>query len=105
MHLFCDCYVICDFWEEVTLWLNHLFRRDINLTNFNKLFRFLIGNNLKLLNCILLNARFLIYSCKYSKCKLSLNLLLVALQHVKKSERIIAKQNNNFSRYLYKWTL
>jgi len=37
----------------------------------------------QLLNCILLNARFLIYSCKYSKCKPNLNLLFVALQHVK----------------------
>jgi len=52
MHLFCDCHVICDFWEEVTLWLNRLFRRDINLTNFNKLFGFLIGKNLKLFHCI-----------------------------------------------------
>jgi len=30
------------------LWLNHLFRIDINLSNLNKLFGFLIGNNLKL---------------------------------------------------------
>jgi len=34
----------------------------MNLTNFNKLFGFLIGNNLKLLNCILLNARFILLS-------------------------------------------
>jgi len=37
MHLFCDWYVICDFW------------------------------NLKLLNCVLLTSGFLIYSYKYSK--------------------------------------
>jgi len=60
MHLFCDCHVLCNFWEEVTLWLNHLFRRVIYLSNFNKLFEFLIDNNLKLLNCILLNARYTI---------------------------------------------
>jgi len=105
MHLFCDCHEICDFWEEVTLWLTHFFRRDINFTNFNKLFGFLIGNNLKLLNCILLNARFIIYSCKYSNRKPNLNLLFVTLQHVKKSEYIIAMRNNIFSRYLYKWNL
>jgi len=59
--------------------------------DFNKLFGFLIGNNLKLLNCILLNTRFIIYSCMYSKRKSNLNLLFVALQHVKKFEYIIAK--------------
>jgi len=66
------------------------------LTNFNKLFGFLVGNNLKLLNCILLNALCIIYSCKYSKRKPNLNLLFVALQRVKKSEHIIAKRNNTF---------
>jgi len=30
---------------------------------------------------------------------------LSQLQHVKKSEYIIAKRNNTFPRYLYKWTL
>jgi len=54
---------------------------------------------------MMLNAQYIIYSCKYSKRKPNLNLLFVALQHVKKSKRIfIAKLNENdtFSSYLYK---
>jgi len=68
------------------------------LFNINKLFGFLIGNNLILLNCILLNVRYIIYSCKYrySKRKPNLNRLFVELQHVKKSEYIIAKLTISF---------
>jgi len=80
MHLFCGCYVIYDSWEEVILWLNHLFRRDTNLTNFNNLFGFLIGNYLKLLNFVWLNARFLIRSCKFSKRKPNLKTECIAFQ-------------------------
>jgi len=41
---------ICPVLNQIyfTLWLTHFFQRDINLTNFNELFGFLVGKNLKL---------------------------------------------------------
>jgi len=49
MHLFCDCYHVCQFWEDVTSWLCFYFKRSI------------------MLNCFLLNARFLIFKHKIFK--------------------------------------
>jgi len=72
MYLFCLCYYVDQYWNDVISWISCYFRRKVDIKNFNKLFGFECFENqniTELLNCFLLNARFLIYRHKYAKIK------------------------------------
>jgi len=72
MHLFCLCYYVDQYWNDVISWIGYYFRRKVDINNFIKFFgfkRFKNQNITDLLNCFLLNARFLIYRHKYAKTK------------------------------------
>jgi len=56
-----------------------------------------------LLNCILLNARFLIYRHKYDKIKPTVSAFIDTIKWVKISKYKIAKQSGNLARYFDKW--
>ena len=63
LHLFCFCPVVDQFWYEVFSWICCHFKRDIDFCNFNKILGFQELENCTqtdLINCFLLNARFLI---------------------------------------------
>jgi len=63
MHLICDCYHVCQFWEVITSWLCFYFKRSIKVNNFNKLFgfqNFELQSKTSLLNCFSLHTLHLV---------------------------------------------
>jgi len=94
------------FWNEVISWICHYFKRNIDVSNFNKLFGFELFENsnvTKLLNCLLLNARFLIYSHKYEKSKPTVVAFTRTINWVKIIEKRIAKKNGKLKQHFEKW--
>ena len=70
LHLFYFCLVVYQFWNKVFSRICCHFKRDIDFCNFNKIFGFQELENCtktNLINCFLLNARFLIIRCKIEK--------------------------------------
>ena len=91
LHLFCFCPVVDQFWHEVFSWICCHFKRDINFCNFNKIFGFQELENCTktdLINCFLLNARFLIYRCKIEKTKPNIMLFISTINLQKKKQNI-----------------
>ena len=80
LHLFCFCPIVQQFWEDVSAWLSFYFKTNIVLPHWNKLFGakfFKNGIKTKLLNCFLLNARFLIFKHKCNNTFPTLYFLLL----------------------------
>ena len=40
LHLFCSCIHVRKFWDDISSWMNHHFKCDIILNDFNKSFGF-----------------------------------------------------------------
>ena len=108
LHLFCFCPVVDQFWHEVFSWICCHFKRDINFCNFNKIFGFQELENCTktdLINCFLLNARFLIYRCKIEKTKPNIMLFISTINLQKKTEYLIAKRNGDLKKHFRKWNI
>ena len=108
LHLFCFCPVVDQFWYEVFSWICCHFKRDINFCNFNKIFGFQELENCTktdLINCFLLNARFLIYRCKIEKTKPNIMLFISTINLQKKTEYLIAKRNGDLKKHFRKWNI
>ena len=105
VHLFCDCKIVDDFWNDVFDWILARFHINIPLNNFHKLFGFHAQYvNNKLANLVLLSARFLIYQCKYSKTTPNMLQCFYAIESVKKSEHYTAKKHNKLQFHCKKWS-
>ena len=58
-----------------------------------------------LINCFLLNARFLIYRCKIEKTKPNIMLFISTINLQKKTEHLIAKRNGDLKKHFRKWNI
>jgi len=109
IHLFLNFQLVECFWNDVISWICHCFKRNIDVSNFNKLYGFEMFENsnvTKLLNCFLLNARFLIYthkSHKYEKSKPTVAAFIRIINCVKIIEKCIAKKNRKLKQHFEKW--
>ena len=95
MHLFCNCKFVQMFWCDVSDWLSVKFFYDFNFENRHKLFGFQENNDIfQFINALLLYARFLIYRCKYSKCKPNMTQCFNFVNSIRQSEYFIAKKKH-----------
>ena len=58
-----------------------------------------------LINCFLLNARFLIYRCKIKNTNPNIMLFISSINSLKKSEYLIAKRNGDLKKHFCKWNI
>ena len=69
LHLFCTCYVVITYWENISACISSFIKKSFFFINFNKVFGVPKINNTELndylLNYLLLCERFVIYRCKY----------------------------------------
>ena len=106
MHLFCDCEIVVSFWNNVCEFISSRLRTSIVLRKQHVLFGFdHKGIIFCFLNGLLICARFLIYRCKYSKSKPDMLQYFNLINLAKKSEYIMAKQNNKLCVHFKKWKL
>ena len=104
MHLFCNCKFGDMFCCDVSDWLSVKFFYNFNLDNKHKLFGFQKNNGIfQLINGLLLYARFLIYRCKYSKCKPNMAQYFKVVNSIQKSEYFIAKNKHDVKIHDCKW--
>ena len=105
MHLFCNCKFVQMFWCDVSDWLSVKFFYDFNFENRHKLFGFQENNDIfQFINALLLYARFLIYRCKYSKCKPNMAQYFNFVNSIRQSEYFIAKKKHELDVHLRKWS-
>ena len=106
MHLFCDCEIVVSFLNNVSEFISSRLRTNIVLRKKHMLLGFdHKGIIFCFLNGLLICGRFLIYKCKYSKSKPDMLQYFNLISLVKKSEYIIAKQNNKLCVHFKKWKL
>ena len=107
LHLFCTCIHVQKFWNDISSWLSHHFKCDIILNDFYKLFGFEhFESNAKtvVLNCFLLNTRFLVFRHRCSNTKPTNESFLHYMRFVKSSEYIVAKHTGNLAKHYFKYT-
>ena len=86
MHLFCNCKFVQMFWCDVSDWLSVKFFHNFNFENRHKF-----------INASLLYARFLIYRCKYCKCKPNMVQYFNLVNSIRQSEYFIAKSKHELA--------
>ena len=107
LHLFCTCIHVLKFWNDISSWLNHNFKFDIILNDFNKLFGFEhFESNAKanVLNYFLLNARFSVFRQRCSNTKPVIKSFLDSMRIIESSECIVAKHTGTLDKHYFKWT-
>ena len=105
MHLFCNCKFVQMFWCDVSDWLSVKFFYDFNFENRHKLFGFPENNDIfQFINALLLYARFLIYRCKYSKCKPNMAQCFNFVNSIRQSKYFIAKKKHELNVHFRKWS-
>ena len=103
-HLFCECH------RTITLYLQIkelLDKCDINLPDINVNY-ILTGvpptsPSHSLINHILILYKYCVYMCRENEFNLNLNYFLSVMKDTEKTERIIAKNANRYSKHLMKW--
>jgi len=107
LHLFCLSPHVNNFWNDVSTWISSYFHRNIEIDNFNKLFVFEHYNTkltTVLLNCFLLNVRYVIYRHKYDGFKSTLALNIRTIKNVQRTEYNIPKRNGKMNQHFLKWS-
>ena len=105
LDLFCTCVHVLKFWDDISSWLIHHFKCDIILNDFNKLFGFeYFKSNAKtnVLNCFLLNARFLIFRHRSSNTKPTTETFLHSMRIIKSSEYVVANHTGTVDKHHFK---
>ena len=100
-HLFVHCNTVIIFWRELEAWLINNFNLRISLNDKNILFSY--EQKHKLINYILLLAKYYVYSNKFSGRRLNIESFKSILHRKYKSEKYLANLNNNFATFLRKW--
>ena len=100
-HLFVHCNTVKIFWRELEAWLINNFNLRISLNDKNILFSY--EQKHKLINYILLLAKYYVYSNKFSGRRLNIESFKSILHRKYKSEKYLANLNNNFATFLRKW--
>ena len=101
-HIFCICSKVQSYWEDVFAWISAKFRYPIIANNTLMLFGTL---ECKLLNCVLLCARYVIYKCKYSEALPTVSQFTKLVEDTRRSERLITLKNNKLVQHVTKWNL
>ena len=102
LHLFCFCPIVDHFWNDKVLWINRYFKRNVVVNNFNKLFGIGYPENnsvTKLINCFLLNARFLIYLHKFEKTKPTIGSFVQTFTILKSTKKYICVKNGKLKEH------
>ena len=101
IHLFCDCSVFAQFWENICSWMSAKIRLNIHLNKFEKIFG--VSCIYPAINNIILCAKFFMYRSKIQSIDLSFPLFLNFLKIVISNERIIAYKCQNMLYFKTKW--
>nr|CAB3263130.1 uncharacterized protein LOC104265431 [Phallusia mammillata] len=92
-HVFYSCHVTRLYWENVCAWISARTRVPLTLPPVNLLFGVHNGGSGdKLVNCMLLCARYVIYQCKYSENKPTVFRFVCFLNSVRVSECHVSKK-------------
>ena len=106
-HLFSECDIVHNFWEDVRQMSIFRMVGHGQLTVQDKLFgRFTLDHEnplCKLLNHIIIIAKWYIYSCKYSNSFPNIHVFKKRLKGCEQTERAIAMKNKKLSIHIQKW--
>ena len=103
LHLFCECKVTREFWNNVCNWLSRGKNSVIQLSSFDICFGYNITTPNFLLNQLILIGKVFIFQCKTAEYMPSIKNYKILSKDTEKIERHIALQNNRIDRHIKKW--
>lgn len=101
-HLFVDCPKVKEFWESVKCWLQTHGNLNLNITD--KALIFAWQKEKSLINQVIIIAKYYIYKTKFTSKRLSILGFQLLLKRKFKNEQYIARINNNYNKFLGKWS-
>ena len=100
LHLFCTCVKVASFWENVSCWIESKSKYRLVLKPFNMLFGVKCNHKFyTIINCLLLQARFLIFRCKTAKNIPNVSNYFLLVKNAKTVKKRIAQKYNRLDAY------
>ena len=100
LHLFCECKITREFWNNVYNWLSRGKNSVIQLNSFDICFGYNITTPNFLLNQLILIGKVFIFQCKTAEYMPSIKNYKTLIKDIEKIERHIALQNNRIDRHI-----
>ena len=102
-HRYFYCNTTQEFWTQLTIWIQAEYNRVCNVNNIHNLITNMY-NDMPLIETIMLNAKYYIYSCFLKKEKPNINTFKHVVKEIEKTERYIANQKNLLHVHDTKWS-
>ena len=104
LHLFIDCPVVKKFWESWMKWISQYVKSQIVLCPKSILFGFYNQKNCDIVDCVLLLAKYYIYSTKFrEKPQLAITAFENILKTYFKAELFTARVSHKEDKFFKKW--
>ena len=102
-HRYFYCNVTQEFWRQLTIWIQAKYNVVCNVNDIHNLITNMY-NESPLIETIVLNAKYFVYTCFLHKVKLNMNNFKQIVNDIEKTERHIAIQKNLLHVHKLKWS-